>query len=93
METQKPVARIRAGQVSCALWENAIVVNGKRLMALRATIDRRYMDRDGVWKTSQSFSRNEIPFAIYVLQKAFETMVDKPDGQDHAEVVAEERVI
>ena len=93
MEAQKPVARFRAGQVSCALWENEITVGGKRQVVLRATVDRRYKDRDGVWKTSQSFSRNEIPFAIYVLQKAFEAMVEKPDEQDRPEVVEEERVI
>ncbi len=94
MESQKPVARFRAGQVSCALWENEITIaGGKRQVVLRATVDRRYKDRDNVWKTSQSFSRNEIPFAIYVLQKAFESMVSKPDEQDRPEPVEEERVI
>ncbi len=93
MEAQKPIARFRAGQVSCALWENEITVGGKRQMVLRATVDRRYKDRDGIWKTSQSFSRNEIPMAVYVLQKAFETMVEKPEDQDRPEVVEEVRVI
>ena len=31
---------------------------------------------------SQSFSRNEIPLAIYVLQKAFEAMIEKRPEQD-----------
>ena len=43
----------------------------------KATVVRRYLGRDGTWKTSQSFSRNEIPLAIYVLQKAFEAMIGK----------------
>ena len=33
----------------------------------------------GEWKSSQSFSRNELPFAIYALQKAFEAMVESPE--------------
>ena len=36
--------------------------------------------RDGTWKTSQSFSRNEIPLAIYMLQRTFEAMIEKRSG-------------
>lgn len=39
--------------------------------------------RGGQWKTSQSFSRNEIPLAIYLLQKAFKAMIEKrPETED-----------
>ena len=93
METQKPVAKFRAGQVTCALWQNEAVMNGGKVNILRATVERRYKDRDGTWKSSGSFGRNEIPMAIYVLQKAFETMVEKPEDQDRPEVVEEVRVI
>ena len=75
------------------MWENEITVGGKRQMMLRATVDRRYKDRDGAWKTSNSFSRNEIPLAIWVLYKAFEAMLEKPDEQEASEPVDEERVI
>jgi hypothetical protein len=92
METQKPVARFRAGQVGCALWENEIVVGGKRQKVVKASVDRRYQDRDGSWKSSQSFSRNEIPLVIYVLQKAFENMIEKPDEHERIEAIDEERV-
>lgn len=93
MQAQRPVTKFRAGQVTCALWENEIQINGKRQIVLRATIDRRYKDRDGVWKTSNSFGRNELPMALWVLFKAFETMVDKNDDQDHPESVSEEHVV
>ena len=85
MGTKEPIRRIQAGQVTCALWENAATVNGKLQTILKATIDRRYLDRDGQWKTSQSFSRNEIPLAIFVLQKAFEAMIDKPSEAGEVE--------
>jgi hypothetical protein len=93
METQKPIAKIRAGPVTCALWQNEITIGGKKQTVLKATVDRRYKDRDGTWKTSQSFSRNEVPMAIFALFKAFETMVEKAEDQDRAEPVEEERVI
>lgn len=71
------------------------MLGGKRQVMLRATIDRRYRDRDGVWKTSQSFSRNEVPLAIYLLQKAFGAMAEAETAQDQDTPVsvAEEQVI
>ena len=35
----------------------------------------RYKDKEGNWKSSGSFGRNEIPLAVHVLNKAFEAIV------------------
>jgi len=58
------------------LWKNEITVNGDPKTVLKASIERRYKDRDGEWKSSSSFGRNEIPLAIYCLRKAFEAIID-----------------
>lgn len=97
MENNEPIQRFRAGQVACALWENEVTVDGKPQRILKASVSRRYKDRHGNWQSSQSFSRNEIPLAIYVLQKAFEAMIEKPpearEPKDEVvEPVEEERV-
>ena len=63
MEKSKPVQKFRAGQVSCALWENEIRVNGDRQTILKASVSRRYRDRDGTWKTSQR-SKPHVPGGI-----------------------------
>jgi len=73
----KPLKKFRAGQVSCALWENQAEVNGRTVMMLKATVERRYKDKEGDWKSSNSFSRNEIPMAIYCLQKALEAIIEQ----------------
>lgn len=91
MTGQKPTAKFKAGQVSAALWENEITAkNGGKVTVLKATVQRRYKDKEG-WKSSQSFSRNEIPLAIYCLQKAFEkiieTQVDSANGNGVVEEV------
>jgi hypothetical protein len=63
-------------------------------MALKATIQRRYKDKDGTWKSSQSFSRNEIPLAIYCLQKGFEKIIEtQANGGDENSSIDEETVI
>ena len=73
----KPVAKFRAGQVSAALWENEITTgNGNKATILKATVQRRYKDKSGNWQSSASFSRNEIPLAIYCLQKSFEKIIE-----------------
>ncbi|MFC1636533.1 hypothetical protein ACFL5Z_17010 [Planctomycetota bacterium] len=87
----KPVAKYRAGQVSAALWENEITVNGRQVTMLKATVQRRYKDRDGQWKSSNSLSRNEIPLAIYCLEKCFEHMIEGQKDDENGSV--EEEVV
>ena len=77
MNGQTPVAKFKAGQVSSALWENQIQVKGQTINILKASVQRRYKDKDGNWQSSGSFSRNEIPLAIYCLQKCFEKIIEK----------------
>ena len=87
-----PKKKIRAGSISCALWENEATINGKPMKLLRATVERRYKDSNGDWQSSGSFGRNEIPLVIYSLTKAFEIMVGEHDGRSDAEVAEEEVV-
>jgi len=92
MVGQAPVAKFKAGQVSSALWENSIQVRGGPVKILKATVQRRYKDKEsGEWKSSMSFSRNEIPLAIYCLQKAFEKIIEAQNGgsEDSSNVVEE----
>jgi hypothetical protein len=92
MTGQKPLKSFAAGGVRAALWENEIRVNGSSKTMLKATVERRYKDKDGSWKSSTSFSRNEIPLAVYVLEKAFEAIVEEEkaeNGNGAAEEVVE----
>ena len=77
-----PVNKFSAGSMSCALWESEATVDGRKINLLKATVERRYKDRDGTWKSSGSFSRNEIPLAVFCLLKAFAAMVDDKEGEE-----------
>ena len=72
----QPIKKIRVGQVACAIWKNETVVNGKSVALLKASVERRYKDSSGDWKSSSSFGRNEILLAIQCLQKAFDAVVE-----------------
>ena len=90
-QNQKPIEKFNAGAVSAGVWENEITTNGKTVTIMKAMVSRRYKDRNDNWKTTYSFSRNEIPLAIYCLQKAFEAIIEKAK-QDSSDI-EEERVI
>lgn len=59
-----------------------MTVRGEQKTIVKASVSRRYRDRNDEWQSSQSFSRNEIPLAIYCLQKAFESMIEDPGDHD-----------
>lgn len=92
MVGQTPVAKFKAGQVSAALWENEININGRKTVILKATVQRRYKDKNGLWQSSSSFSRNEIPLAIYCLQKAFEKIIETQANEFNSNNIVEEIV-
>ena len=56
---------------------------------LKATVERRYKDSAGNWRSSASLSRSELPWAIWCLQKACDYMIEKEIEQSPA---AEEAV-
>jgi len=66
----KPFESLAAGGVRVAIWEHEIQVDGSSKTVLKASIERRCRDKSGAWESSTSFSRNEIPLAIYSLEKA-----------------------
>ncbi len=76
MTGQTPIAKFKTGQVSSAVWENQIDIRGKTVTILKASVQRRYKDKEGNWQSTTSFSRNEIPLAIYCLRKAFEKIIE-----------------
>jgi len=78
MAQTKPIMKFHAGNgVSAAVWENDAMVGGRTIKILKASVERRYRDAGGIWKSSSSFARTEIQDAIYCLQKAFEAITDK----------------
>ena len=51
----KPIQKFSAGSVSCALWENEMPLpSGGTRNVLKATFERRYKDKNGEWKSSNS---------------------------------------
>ncbi len=77
-----PVKKFQAGTINCSLWENEMTIDGQSRTVLKATIERRYKDKTGEWKSSSSYSRNEIPLLMYVLQQAFGYMLQSRKSEE-----------
>lgn len=55
--TNKPVQHIRRSSVQAAIWKNAGKDDGA---FYTVTIERRYRDKSGEWKTTHAFGRDEL---------------------------------
>ena len=87
MMKAKPVKKYKVGGVQAAIWENqAANPQGQQETFHSVTLERRYKDRDGNWKTSESFRAGDLPKAILLLSKAYEFValkeVDQENGGD-----------
>jgi hypothetical protein len=90
----KPLEVIRGGNnVSVALWENQIQVKGKKVTSIKATLQRRYLDKNRKWQTTNSFGKTDLPDAAYCIHKAFERMIELQSKQANGNSNNEEVVV
>ena len=76
----KPIKKYSAGTVKASIWENKKMVNGAEVSFFNVGLERSYKDGDE-WKTTNSYQLNDIASAILVLQKSFEFLRLKEEGQ------------
>lgn len=93
MAQTKPVQKFRAGAISCALWENDIRVGNLTKPVLKCTVERRYKDKDGEWKSTGSYGRNEIPLVIHCLQRACAHIIEDDNAKRSETSIDEETVL
>ncbi|MFN3166985.1 MAG: hypothetical protein ACE37H_07970 [Phycisphaeraceae bacterium] len=83
---KQPTAKFRAGSIECSLWENEIQTKTGTATVLKATVERRYRNAQGEWASTQSFGRNDLPMAIFCLERAFAEIIDRDNhrpARDH----------
>lgn len=77
----KPEKTMKAGAVRASIFRNEIVRNGRPVSIAKVVLEVRYKDKNGEWKSSNSFSLNEVPKAIMALQQAYEYLLG--EGSKH----------
>ncbi len=87
-ERRHPEQTFRAGGISASVWKNTTKEGDKEYR--NVTFERRYLDKDGQWKSTNSMHINDLPKASVVLAKTYEYLVlkEKDTVQLQEEVVA-----
>jgi len=95
--TNKPEKKFRAGLVTATIWKN----EGKNKQGDPTTfrtvaIERSYTDKNNEWKTTSSFSVQDLPKVTLVASRAYEYIVmrkapDAAAGNQPGEVEEEQQ--
>jgi hypothetical protein len=70
----QPIRKYSAGGIIASIWQNQ-AKDGSEFFSV--SLDKRYKDADGQWKSSSSFKSSDLPKAMLVLQKSYEFMALK----------------
>lgn len=78
----KPEKKFSTGVITATVWKNNSTSkkDGSKVEYKTITLQRRYADKDGVWKSTNSLRLNDLPKASLVLNKAYEYLVLKEQG-------------
>lgn len=77
----KPEKKFQAGAISAAVWKNSVNHDGKDIDVFNVTIERRYLDKDKTWKSTNSFKVNDLPKVELIARKAFEFLALKEESE------------
>jgi hypothetical protein len=71
----KPVKTFRLRGVSASAFQNHTESKGRDVTFHKVSLQRRYRDGDE-WKTTSSFSRDDLPIARLLLERAWQFILD-----------------
>ena len=73
-----PEKKFSTGVISATIWKNkGISKKGDPIEFRTISLQRRYTDKNGEWKSTNSLRINDLPRASLVLNKAYEYLVIK----------------
>lgn len=66
----QPLDKIKSGSVTCTVWTNERVFDGKKVDIKTFQINKNYKDKEGNWKATDSYGSRELADVIIVTQEA-----------------------
>lgn len=89
-----PEKKFSTGGISATVWKNQGITKQGAVSEFKTiSLQRRYMDKSGSWKTSTSLRINDIPKAALVLSKAYEYLVLRENNSQNAGQIYEEEMV
>ena len=81
-----PEKKIRAGAVSATIWSNeGTSKTGEKVEYKTISLERNYKDKEGNWKSTNSFRVTDLPKASLVMNKAYEYLLIKEGTTDESQ--------
>jgi hypothetical protein len=72
----KPEKRFKCGACEVSIFDNIITKkDGEKVNTKKVSFQKRYMNADGEWKSTNSLDASDIPKARLVLQEAYKYLV------------------
>jgi len=88
-QSNKPVKVFRAGNVRASIWLNQVEAKGRSVTRPSLSIEKRFRDREGQWKSSRLHAfADDLPKLEVVIREAYAYCV-MGDGQDASAAHAE----
>lgn len=83
----QPEKKFTTGAISASVWKNdGTTKEGQKTSFNTISLQRRYTDKEGTWKSTNTLRINDLPKAALVLTKAYEYLVLK-DGDTLSEEI------
>jgi hypothetical protein len=78
-----PVKTLKSGAIQVTIWENEnLTPEGKVQLYKTVSFERRYKDKNGEWKSTNSLKANDLPKAALLLSKAYEYLILTGEDND-----------
>ncbi len=88
----QPEITFRHGLCSASIFENEYKRGEASFTVRTVSFQRRYLDKEGNWQTTNSLKVNDIPKAVLVLNKAYEFLTSNSQAEaDDATAIADEQ--
>ncbi len=74
-----PIDKVTVGNVTVAVFENMVGKGKDAFSSKSVTIQKNYKDKDGKWKSTNSFKPSELFYVIMALQTILDRVYRKED--------------
>jgi hypothetical protein len=85
MSELQPIKRFNRGRCAASVFINEYEKDGQTIRIPKTVFQKRYLDRDGAWRTTQSLDTSDLPRAILCLQDAFDLLTKSPNADENVE--------
>jgi hypothetical protein len=72
-----PDMTFEAGSCKASVFQNKVEIDGEEVIISKVSIWKRYMDKGGAWKNSQSFGVNDLLKLMVVVMKAYDFLTSR----------------